>query len=178
VPVGDVLVCDTRGDIEHDDTALSIDVVSIAETAELLLTCRVPDVELDGAEVLLSRQYVVSRGGTDRERTVVKPRGWTSTPSVAMYFFSNSPVKWRLTKVVWRGVSDVCGQSSAYRAKGLHGQNAIARAGRSRFLTFPVPPSPTSTSLKVGTPPCWAVSAMLESVVAGCCVGVCVLRKH
>jgi hypothetical protein len=100
VPVGDVLVCDTRGDVEHDDTALAVDVVPIAETAELLLTCRVPDVELDGAEVLLPRQYIVSCGRIERGRTVVKPRGWTSTPRVAMYFFSNSPVKWRLTKVV------------------------------------------------------------------------------
>ena len=32
--------------------------------------------------------------------TVVKARGCTSTPNVAMYFFSNSPVKWRFTKVV------------------------------------------------------------------------------
>ena len=46
---------------------------------------------------------------------VWKTRGCTSTPRVATYFFSNSPVKWRFTKVV-----------------------------------FPVPPSPTSTSLKVG----------------------------
>ena len=54
VPVGDVLVCDTRGDVEHDDTALSVDVVSIAETTKLLLTSGVPHVELDGSEVLLS----------------------------------------------------------------------------------------------------------------------------
>jgi len=52
VPVGDVLVCDTRGDVEHDNTALAVDVVAITETTELLLTCGVPDVELDGAEVL------------------------------------------------------------------------------------------------------------------------------
>jgi hypothetical protein len=52
VPVGDVLVCDTRSDVEHDNTALSVDVVSITETTELLLTCGVPDVELDGAKVL------------------------------------------------------------------------------------------------------------------------------
>ena len=63
VPVGDVLVCDTRGDIEHDDTALAVDVVSITETTELLLTCGVPDVELDGAEVLPVCQYAISRVG-------------------------------------------------------------------------------------------------------------------
>lgn len=52
MPVGDVLVCDTRGNIEHDDTALSVDVVSITEATELLLASCVPDVELDLAEVL------------------------------------------------------------------------------------------------------------------------------
>ena len=52
MPVGNVLVGDTRGDIEHDDTALAVDVVAITETAELLLTGRVPDVEGDLTEVL------------------------------------------------------------------------------------------------------------------------------
>lgn len=51
VPVGDILVCDSRSDIEHDDTALALDVVTIAETTELLLSCRVPDVEADRAKV-------------------------------------------------------------------------------------------------------------------------------
>lgn len=51
VPVGDVLVGDTGGHVEHDDTALALDVVTIAETTELLLTGSVPDVEADGAEV-------------------------------------------------------------------------------------------------------------------------------
>jgi hypothetical protein len=52
VPVGDVLVGDAGGDVEHDDAALAVDVVPIAQTAELLLPCRVPDVELDLAEIL------------------------------------------------------------------------------------------------------------------------------
>jgi hypothetical protein len=52
VPVGNILVCDTRGNIEHDDTALAVDVVTITQTTELLLTSGVPDVELDLAEVL------------------------------------------------------------------------------------------------------------------------------
>ena len=99
MPVGDVLVCDAGCHVEHDDTALAVDVVSIAKAAELLLTSRVPDVELDLSEVLPTYQYAKS-SVEDRERTVVKPRGWTSTPSVAMYFFSNSPVRWRFTKVV------------------------------------------------------------------------------
>jgi hypothetical protein len=52
VPVGDVLVGDARRHVEHDDAALAVDVVAIAQTAKLLLAGRVPDVELDGAEVL------------------------------------------------------------------------------------------------------------------------------
>ena len=52
VPVGHVLVGDARGHIEHDDAALPVDVVAVAQPAELLLSCCVPDVELDGAEVL------------------------------------------------------------------------------------------------------------------------------
>lgn len=104
MPVGDVLVSDAGCHIEHDDTALAVDVVTVTETTELLLTGGIPDVELDLTVVLAAGQYM--RGDIDGGRcvvrlTVVKPRGWTSTPRVAMYFFSNSPVKWRLTKVVY-----------------------------------------------------------------------------
>jgi hypothetical protein len=52
VPVGDVLVCDTGCDVEHDDTALAVDIVSITKTSELLLSCGIPDIELDVAQVL------------------------------------------------------------------------------------------------------------------------------
>lgn len=52
MPVWNVLVGDTRGDIEHDDTALSVDVVTITKTTKLLLSCSVPDVELDLTKVL------------------------------------------------------------------------------------------------------------------------------
>jgi hypothetical protein len=52
VPVGDVLVGDAGGDIEHDDAALAVDVVAITETTELLLAGGVPHIELDLTEVL------------------------------------------------------------------------------------------------------------------------------
>ena len=52
MPVGNVLVGNARGNIEHDDAALAVDVVSITETTELLLTSGIPHVELDLAEVL------------------------------------------------------------------------------------------------------------------------------
>lgn len=51
MPVGNVLVGDTGGDIEHDDPALSLDVVTISETTKLLLACGIPDVEADGTKV-------------------------------------------------------------------------------------------------------------------------------
>ena len=52
MPVGDVLVGNTRCNVEHDDTALSVDVVSISETTELLLTSCIPDIEDDLTKVL------------------------------------------------------------------------------------------------------------------------------
>jgi hypothetical protein len=51
VPVGNVLVGDSGSNIEHDDTTLSLDVVSISETTEFLLSSGIPDVEADGTEV-------------------------------------------------------------------------------------------------------------------------------
>lgn len=52
MPVGDVLVGDTGSNIEHDDTTLAVDVVTITETTELLLTSGIPDIELDSTIVL------------------------------------------------------------------------------------------------------------------------------
>lgn len=51
VPVGHVLVCDSRGNVEHDDATLALNIVAIAKTAKLLLTSRVPDIKTDFAEV-------------------------------------------------------------------------------------------------------------------------------
>lgn len=51
MPVGYVFVGDAGRNIEHDDSALALNVVSIAETTEFLLSSSVPDVEADGSEV-------------------------------------------------------------------------------------------------------------------------------
>ena len=61
VPVGNVLVGDAGGDVEHDDTALAVDVVSITEAAKLLLASRVPDIELNLSEVLPACQCAIRR---------------------------------------------------------------------------------------------------------------------
>lgn len=52
MPVRNVLVCDTGSNIEHDDTALAVDVISITETSELFLSSSIPDVELNVSQVL------------------------------------------------------------------------------------------------------------------------------
>ena len=52
MPVGNVLVGNAGGDVEHDDAALAIDVVSVTKASKLLLSCGIPDIELDVAQVL------------------------------------------------------------------------------------------------------------------------------
>ena len=70
MPVGDVLVGDTGSHIEHDDTALAVDVVAIAQTTELLLSSGIPHIELDGTQVLAERLV-----GTIRARRWNDPAG-------------------------------------------------------------------------------------------------------
>lgn len=52
VPRGNVLVRNPRSHIEHDNTALPVDVVAITQTTEFLLPSGIPDIELDRAQVL------------------------------------------------------------------------------------------------------------------------------
>ena len=59
MPVGNVFIGDTGGNIEHDDTALAVDVVTITKTSELLLSCSIPDIELNVAQVLYRVSGVV-----------------------------------------------------------------------------------------------------------------------
>ncbi len=65
VPVGDVLVGDAGGDVEHDDTALALDVVTVTKATELLLPSGIPHVEADSAEVGGEREgmYFHTEGG-------------------------------------------------------------------------------------------------------------------
>lgn len=63
VPVGDVLVGDAGSDVEHDDTALAVDVVSITETTELLLAGGIPHIESDVAEVLIILSASIQKDG-------------------------------------------------------------------------------------------------------------------
>ena len=58
VPVGDVLIRDTGCDVEHNDTTLTLNIISISKTAKFLLASSIPDVEADGAEVGRERERV------------------------------------------------------------------------------------------------------------------------
>lgn len=51
MPVRHVLVRDARRHVEHDDGALALDVVAVAQAAELLLASGVPDVEADRSAI-------------------------------------------------------------------------------------------------------------------------------
>lgn len=51
MPIWDVLIGDAGSDVEHDDTALALDIVTITEATKLLLTSGIPHVEADRAKV-------------------------------------------------------------------------------------------------------------------------------
>lgn len=55
MPIRDILVRLARSHVEHDDSALSLDVVSISKTSKLFLTGGVPAGELDLAKVGLEK---------------------------------------------------------------------------------------------------------------------------
>ena len=67
VPCGDILVSQARGDVEHDDGALPMDVIAVAQTTELLLTRSIPAVEPDLAPV----GGEVQRADLDSDRGLV-----------------------------------------------------------------------------------------------------------
>lgn len=58
MPVGNALVGDTSGDVEHDHGALSLDVVAVPESAEFLLSSSVPDVETNATALSVEDQRV------------------------------------------------------------------------------------------------------------------------
>lgn len=47
MPIGNVLVGDARGDVKHDDSKVTIDVVAVTETAKLFLPSSIPDLKLN-----------------------------------------------------------------------------------------------------------------------------------
>jgi hypothetical protein len=143
MPVRDILVCDTRSHVEHDDTTLSVDVVAITKTTKLLLTSGIPDIELDLTKVLVSISclhvcvvfaFLMYRGETERMDFDTKRRDVLLLKFAGQMAFDESCLLSRLEPMTQlQGVAWM------------------------RFLTLPVPPSPTRTSLNVGVPEASAI---------------------
>ena len=74
MPVGHILIRDTGGNVEHDDTALPLDVVTITETTELFLSSGIPNVEADSTEVSGERKRVNlnTKGGCEKGKNASK----------------------------------------------------------------------------------------------------------
>ena len=56
VPVGNILVGNTRSDIEHDNGALALNVVSVTESSEFFLSGGIPNIEFNGTTVGVESQ--------------------------------------------------------------------------------------------------------------------------
>jgi hypothetical protein len=85
MPIGNVFVCNTRGDVKHDDTALALNVITITETTKLFLSGGVPDIETDGAKVGRELQWVHfdTEGGCKRRckwtvRQIIDREWWVT----------------------------------------------------------------------------------------------------
>lgn len=51
MPVGNILIGNPGGDVEHDDTTFTVDVVAVSQPSELLLAGGIPYIELEFTEV-------------------------------------------------------------------------------------------------------------------------------
>lgn len=51
MPVWNILVSDPGGNVEHDDTAVTVDIVTVSQSSELLLASSIPHIELELTEV-------------------------------------------------------------------------------------------------------------------------------
>lgn len=136
MPVGDVLVGDAGGDVEHDDTALALDVVAVAETTELLLTRGIPDVEADRAEV-----------GREGERVHFDTEGGCKTRWRSQYPRAENRVR-RRDCCTYQCTSSRIHQSSDAVQRKLISTRSRAWKGARMVHTLtkvvlPVPPSPT-----------------------------------
>lgn len=51
MPVWNVLVSDPGGNVEHDDTTVTVDIVTVSQPSELLLASSIPHIELELTKV-------------------------------------------------------------------------------------------------------------------------------
>lgn len=82
MPVGNILVGDSGSNVEHDDTTVTIDVVTVSETSKLLLTGSIPHIELElpkvGEEAKGAINNTISATSSDRikeDGSFMKRRG-------------------------------------------------------------------------------------------------------
>jgi hypothetical protein len=75
MPVGNILIGNAGGDIEHDDAALTVDVVTISQATKLFLTRCVPDVKCDLSKILTVISVPSSESWHIGRQTVVNPSG-------------------------------------------------------------------------------------------------------
>ena len=52
MPIRHILIGDARSDVKHNDTALAVDIVAISQATKFLLSCGIPDIELNPSVVL------------------------------------------------------------------------------------------------------------------------------
>lgn len=85
VPCGHVLVGEARCHIEHDDGTLPMDVVAIAQPAELFLPCCVPaeEAELPSVGCEVQRMHLHANGcckdgSRDEDHAVMKVHAYRS----------------------------------------------------------------------------------------------------
>lgn len=51
IPLGDILVGDSSGDVEHQDRGIGTDVVSFSEATQLFLSGSIPKTKLNGSMI-------------------------------------------------------------------------------------------------------------------------------
>lgn len=51
MPVWYIFIGDSRGNIEHDDAALSLNIITVSQATKFLLTSGIPDVEREVTKV-------------------------------------------------------------------------------------------------------------------------------
>jgi len=116
MPVGNVFVGDTGGNVEHDDTALPLNVVSITETTKLLLTSSIPDIETDGTKVgaELERVNFDTEGGC----------GWLVKNRVSIFLQTACRVKMARARVWNVDIRNIAYQYTSFR---IHQSNGAER---------------------------------------------------
>lgn len=74
MPVGNILVGDPGGNVEHDDTTFTVDVVAVSQSSELLLTGSIPHIELEltkvGEEAKRTNGKNLSVSSSDKKKNI------------------------------------------------------------------------------------------------------------